>query len=614
MQNNNTLPVNKILNFLNQKKTFVFLESSKQDKDNHLSYIFTDPIKIIQTRDIRRIKSCFKQIELAKKKGYYISGFISYEAGHIINKRFQHLPINNMPLIWMGIFKDPLIFNHQSNKFINNPPLSFNKNNGFFNEKYKLNNLKLDISSKDYVRNIKKIKHFIESGETYQVNYTTKYKFNFKGSALALYKKLRNNQAISYGALIKSPEFNILSFSPELFFRQNKNQLMVKPMKGTAVRGINIKEDAKTRKILAADVKNQAENLMIVDLLRNDLGRVSKTSSVKVKKLFEIETYKTLLQMTSTVKSKLKPKTSLFEIFLSLFPCGSITGAPKIKTMEIISKLENKPRGIYTGAIGFFAPNNKAVFNVAIRTIELKNNKGQMGVGSGITYDSNPIEEFKECKLKARFLTMPDFKLIETMLWNKKQGVFLLENHLQRLNQSAGFFNFSFNKKMILKNLNKLTTTFNPMHNYKIRLLLTANSEIDLESSAILKNKTLPDQKITFSKKKTRSSNIFLYHKTTNRTLYDSEYRKYSKLGFFDTIFCNENKQITEGTISNIFIKKNGNYYTPPIQCGVLPGVFRTHFMQKNKAQEKILFLEDLKTADATYCTNAVRGMVKVKL
>jgi len=614
MQKRSNFPINNILSFLNQKQIFVFLESSKQDKDNHLSYIFTEPIKIIQTHDIRKIKSCFTQIELAKKKGHYTSGFISYEAGLIKNKNLQCLPPSKMPLIWMGVFKDPIIFNHKKNKFINHSHISLLKNQEFFNQKYKLSNLKIDISSKDYVRNIKKIKQFIESGETYQVNYTTKYKFDFKGSTIALYKQLRNNQNISYGALIRIPELEIVSLSPELFFRQDKNQLMVKPMKGTAIRGVNIKEDIKNRTVLAKDIKNQAENLMIVDLLRNDLGKVSKISSVKVKKLFEVETYKTLLQMTSTITSELKPKTPLFKIFKSLFPCGSITGAPKIKTMEIINKLENKPRGIYTGAIGFFAPNNKAIFNVAIRTITLKNNKGEMGIGSGITYDSDPIAEYKECKLKAKFLTMPDFKLIETMLWDNKQKLPLLENHMRRLRQSAKFFNFSLNKKIILEDLNNLTKTLNPKHHYKIRLLLSANSDITLDSSVLLKSKLIPNQKIALSKKKTQSSNIFLYHKTTNRILYNYEYMKYSKLGFFDVIFCNEKNQITEGSISNIFIKKNGIYYTPPIKCGMLPGIFRQNFIQKNKVKEKILFLADLKTAETIYCTNAIRGMIKVKL
>ncbi|MFH1062822.1 MAG: aminodeoxychorismate synthase component I [Candidatus Omnitrophota bacterium] len=618
MSKNSVFPINNILNFLNKKQTFILLESSLYDQQNHLSYIFTDPIKIIQTNSLNKIESCFNQIEQAKKSGYYVSGFISYETGYTISDKFKKLkiPLPDFPLIWMGVFKKPIIFDHQKNKFTSNSKIPFLNTKENFLAHYQLKNLKLDISRAEYIRNIKKIKRLIEAGDTYQVNYTTKYKFNFKGSSLALYKKLRNNQSIAYGAFIKSPEFDILSFSPELFFCQNKNKLLVKPMKGTAARGINIREDRKNKKALAADIKNQAENLMIVDLLRNDLGKISKTGSVRVNKLFTVETYKTLLQMTSTITSRLKTNTCLWELFLSIFPSGSVTGAPKIRTMEIIHQLEPEPRGIYTGAIGVFAPKNKAVFNVAIRTIAIKNNHGQMGIGGGITYSSDPIAEYNECKLKAKFLTMPDFKLIETMLWRKKCGFYLLEHHLNRLKRSAKFFEYPYSEKAILQNLNKLTLTLNKQWPYKIRLLLDQSGEIILDPAVILNKKTDLKHRIMLSEKHTDSADIFLYHKTTNRELYTSEYEKCKQLGFFDLIFCNEKNQITEGAVSNIFIKKQGIYYTPPIKCGVLPGVFRTYLInqKKLKLQEKILYLQDLKTADAIYCTNAVRGLVKVKL
>lgn len=610
--------IDNILNFLNQNQTFILLESSKHDKANHLSYIFTNPIKIIQTYSLNKIKTCFKQIEQAKKRGYYLSGFFSYEAGYIFSEKFKKLNLTsqNFPLIWMGVFNNPIIFDHQQNKFISHHKIpSFNNKNTSL-PNYQLKNLQLDISQADYIRNIEKIKQLIKTGDTYQVNYTTKYKFDFKGSSLALYKQLRGNQSIPYGAFIKSPDFDILSFSPELFFCQNKTKLMMKPMKGTAVRGINLNEDIKNKKALARDIKNQAENLMIVDLLRNDLGKISQTASVRVNKLFAVETYKTLLQMTSTITSRLKTNTSLFELFSSLFPSGSITGAPKIRTMQIIHALEKEPRGIYTGAIGFFAPQDKAVFNVAIRTITIKNKHGQMGIGGGITYSSDPIDEYNECKLKAKFLTLPDFKLIETMRWDKKSGFCLLDQHLNRLQQSAKFFKYPYSKKIILQDLNKLIISLDPRYPYKVRLLLEQSGNITLEPTIILKQNSNLKQLITLSNKRTNSTDIFLYHKTTNRKLYTSEYIKYKALGFFDVVFCNEKNQITEGSRSNIFIQKKGIYYTPPIKSGVLPGVFRTYFINQSKItlQEKILYKEDLKTAQAIYCANAVQGLVKVKL
>jgi para-aminobenzoate synthetase / 4-amino-4-deoxychorismate lyase len=618
MPKNSVFLINNILNFLNKKQTFILLESSMTDQENHLSYIFTDPIKIIQTNYLSKVRSCFKQIEQAKKSGYYVSGFISYETGYIISDKFKklHIPQLDFPLIWMGVFKNPLVFDHQKNKFISNHKMpSFSTQENFIS-KYELDNLKLDISQAEYIRNIEKIKRLIETGDTYQVNYTTKYKFNFHGSSLALYKQLRDNQAIPYGALIKNPDFDILSFSPELFFSQDKHKLTVKPMKGTASRGINPSEDIQNKKALAADIKNQAENLMIVDLLRNDLGKISQTSSVEVKELFKVETYKTLLQMTSTISSRLKKNTSLFEMFFSLFPSGSITGAPKIRTMEIINQLEQEPRGVYTGAIGFFAPKNKAIFNVAIRTIAIKSNKGEIGIGGGITYGSDPIAEYNECLLKAKFLTLPEVKLIETMLWKEKIGFYLLANHLNRLKQSADFFKYPYTKKTILQNLDKLTLRLNTKHSYRVRLLLDQSGKISLEPTIILNKNPDLEQKIILSKKQTNSADIFLYHKTTNRKLYTAEYEKYKKMGFFDVIFCNEKNRITEGAISNIFIKQKEIYYTPPIQCGVLPGVFRNYFInQKNlKIQEKILELKDLNSAEAIYCTNAVRGLTEVKL
>lgn len=355
---------------------------------------------------------------------------------------------------------------------------------------------------------------------------------------------------------------------------------------------------------------------MIVDLLRNDLGKISQTGSVKVAKLFAVEKYKTLLQMTSTIESKLKSKISFWDFFSSLFPSGSVTGAPKIRTMEIIKDLEKEPRKIYTGAIGYFSPKHDAVFNVAIRTLLIENARGEMGIGSGITYSSHPLDEFKECKLKAQFLTRPAFQLIETMLL-KGGRIFLLELHLARLKRSAEFFGFYYKKNIISSRLRETIKKLSGKSAYRLRLLLDANGHVSIETAPL---PLLPESgikhKICVSAHRINPNNVFLYHKTTNRNLYDLEYKKYKALGYYDVIFTNNKNEVTEGAISNIILQKKGIFYTPPIASGILPGVFREYFIKKHphKIKQTKIKMSDLKTADNLFCMNSVRGLVKVSL
>jgi len=611
----NRFPIARVLNFLKRHSTFVLLDNVLCDKENYHSYIFINPVEVIACYKLRDLKPSLEKLQARLRQGLYISGFLSYEAGYAFEQALTGNPNYNFPLLWMGVFKKPFVFDHRKNRFINGHVPLFSQTT-INSENYKLKNLHLNTTNKQYLADLKKIKQYIAAGDTYQVNHTLKYKFDFKGSAFSFYQTLRNNQAVSYAAFIKSGEFNILSFSPELFFRQNKRHIYVRPMKGTAKRGISYDDDNKIKSWLGHDIKNRAENLMIVDLLRNDLGRVSTIGSVKTLKLFTVEKYNTLFQLTSTIKSTLQKKLSVFELFRSTFPSGSVTGAPKIQTMKIIRGLEKEERKIYTGSIGFMSPQQKSVFNVAIRTILLINGTGEMGIGGGITYSSHNQAEFTECKLKARFLTQPPFKLIETIRWSKKEGFFLLGLHLRRLKRSARFFGFSYNQALIKKHLKKLVLTLKAKYSYKIRLLLSENGEINIESSPLPPHSNKSPAKVILSKYRTKSTNTFLYHKSTNRTFYDKQYQKYQKLGYDDVLFCNEKGQITEGAISNIFIKKTDIFYTPPIKCGLLPGVFRQYFMQKNrkKAKEKILRLEDLSTAQEIYLANSVRGFKKVKI
>ncbi|MFH2137353.1 MAG: aminodeoxychorismate synthase component I [Candidatus Omnitrophota bacterium] len=598
------MSIDHILKHLKNKKNFVFLDTILSDKDNNLSYIFTDPLEIISCRKTAQIKPCLEKLQKALNRGYYVGGFLSYESGYAFEETLPKKTEYIFPLIWMGVFKKPAIF---PKPFLPKTQKSAS---------YNITQLRLNTTREQYLKDIQKIRKLIAQGDTYQVNHTIKYKFNFQGSLFSLYSDLRNNQAVSYGALIKTNDFSILSFSPELFFKQNNQTISVKPMKGTFARGLTPELDKFNKNYLKNDPKNRAENIMIVDLLRNDLGKISTPGSVKTTSLFDVEKYRTLFQMTSTVESKLKNNIFLPDLFKSLFPSGSVTGAPKIRTMQIINNLEKEERKIYTGAIGFISPHKKACFNVAIRTILLEKNKGEMGVGSGITYSSDPQAEYAECKLKANFLTPPEFKLIETMRWSSEKGIPLLHLHLERLKRSAGFFYFSYNQTYIKKIIHKSISALSKQYAYKIRLLLSENGIITIEACPLSKQAKGPPAEIILSAKKICSNNKFFYHKTTLRKLYNQQYRHYKKQGFFDIIFRNEKNEITEGAISNIFIKKGRKFYTPAVSCGLLPGVFRKHFITQHKGKviETILTLEDLKKADAIYCTNAVRGIVKVSL
>jgi len=495
---------------------------------------------------------------------------------------------------------------------------------------YHIKNIRPTKTERSYLSDISKIKDYIKMGETYQVNYTFKYKFSFHGCSYRMFFDLSRKQSVPYAALIGFDNKKILSLSPELFFRRKTNILGVKPMKGTIGRGKNILEDYRKGKQLENSAKNRAENVMIVDMLRNDLGKISKTGSVKTTRLFETEKYQTLYQMTSTIKSKLY-KNSWYDIFKSIFPSGSVTGAPKIRTIQIINQLEKAPRNVYTGSIGYISPEGEAAFNVAIRTILLDENKneGELGIGSGITISSNAKAEFNECRLKADFFIKKyvDFELIETLLWRKGQ-FFLLDMHLKRLKDSANYFNYRYARDHILKSLIIYAGAFNKDKCYRVRLLLNKDGEAKLERGQVpgghftatpVQNTSEVSPRdlspvVTFSKRITDSSNIFLYHKTTNRKIYDGEYLKYKKIGFVDVIFLNVKGEVTEGAISNIIVKTGKKYYTPPVKSGLLNGVYRQYLLNSQifPLKEKVLYKQDIINAEKLFICNSVRGLVEV--
>jgi para-aminobenzoate synthetase/4-amino-4-deoxychorismate lyase len=418
---------------------------------------------------------------------------------------------------------------------------------------------------------------------------------------------------VAYSAFVNVADHHILSLSPELFFRIDAGRIVTRPMKGTMPRGLDSAGDAQQSIKLQNDPKNCSEHVMIVDLLRNDLGRICNMGTIQVEDIFSVERYETLLQMTSTISGTLQPGLGYYDIFKSMFPSGSITGAPKIRTMQIIRELEQKPRGIYTGAIGFMSPNGSSVFNVAIRTIVLKNGAAHMGVGGGIVADSDPAEEYRECLLKAGFLTRHprNFQLIETMLWENAELPFL-RMHLDRLEASANYFSFPFDRSAILARIADTTQQLQADDSYRIRLLLGSSGDVSLTATKFTADAATVT--ICISDKPTSSTDVFLRHKTTHREQYDREYAQARTDGFDEVIFMNERGEVTEGAISNIFVLQEGKLLTPPLNSGVLPGIYRRHLLETNpKAEERVLTMQDLQSAEAVFLCNSIRGMREVK-
>ncbi len=576
---------------------FVLLETEKKDKDNYRNILFVNPIDIIVASHKDDLQNCLHKVEKALANNYFVAGFISYETGYLLEEALHScFPKSKAPLLWFGVYDAPHV-NNQS--FLSN-----------FKSPYYLSAPSLSVKYSQYKSNIEKIKYLISWGKTYQINYTLKYGFNFYGDIVSFYSALKKNQKVQYSALIGHKNKFILSLSPELFFRIKNKKITVKPMKGTAT------ADTPSN-WLAHDEKNLSENVMIVDLLRNDLGRICIPGTIKVDELYAVETYETISQMTSTVSGMLRPNISATEIIKNIFPCGSVTGAPKIQSMKIIRSLENAPRGVYTGAIGYFSPQGEAVFNVAIRTIELEkknNNKysGQMGVGSGIVYDSRAIKEYHECRMKNMFLkkSMPKLGLIETMLCADGK-IRHINMHLLRLKNSSRYFLIPCDTMKLKTELKRYARKFKGK--IRLRLVLRSDGRIKIEHQQLPSGPTAV-RHIVFSKYAIKSDDPFLFHKTTFRQLYDREYARYSSRGYYDVIFCNEKKQITEGAISNIFLRTKGKYYTPPLSCGLLNGIQRQIFLKKIKAKEKVLYLSDLQKADEIILTNSIRGAKQVYL
>lgn len=569
---------------------------------NAKSYLFTKPTEILTIYGINDYEPMLKRADKNISKKLFGYAVMNYELGYLFEKRLNKFLTDEKPLAHF------IFFDQKKCKEFNSSSVKIS-----FEGDYEISNFHLNTSKNEYIRSIRKIKKYISDGETYQINYTVKGQFSFNGDIAAFFSNLIFNQSAKYIALINPGDEIIFSVSPELFFQTDLTTITTRPMKGTISRGINYQDDLMKKHELENSIKNQAENVMIVDLLRNDLGRICKFNSVEASKLFEIEKYESLFQMVSTIKGKLSKSIRFSDIIKNIFPCGSVTGAPKIRTLEIIREIEKEEREIYTGAIGLLL-NKKMVFNVAIRTIQLDTNlkKGKIGLGSGIVWDSKPDKEYSEVLLKSNFLSRPEpyFEIFETARVENGNITFLKE-HLIRMKQAAEYFLFPFDENKIISKISADLKKIDKTKIYRLKILLTKSGKINIVIEEF-KQKEIPVN-IILSSNRINSRNKFQFFKTTNRKLYDDEYRHFKSKGFFDVIYLNENDDVAEGSITNIFIKKGEVILTPSLQCGILPGIYRRYYLRTHpEIKEKRISLDDLLTADEVILTNSLRGAMKV--
>lgn len=602
----------------NHSDCFALLDDCDASVREPRSRLYSNHVGTLLCNSARQLPAMFAQLQQALRAGQYAVTLFAYELGAALHDIVSHE--NEQPLAEILLFDR---CDHLSADQVT-AWLSARAADGPAG----VANLRADTDETQFHAAIARIHDYIVAGDTYQVNYTYRLRFDAYGSPHALYQRLRMRQPVPYGALIGLPDGRaVLSLSPELFVRHEDGLLTVRPMKGTAAAHGDLQQDAESAHALATDPKNRAENLMIVDLLRNDLGRVAHTGSVEVGQLFDVQRYSSVLQMTSTVSARLRDDVSMVELFGALYPCGSITGAPKHRTMQIIRELENAPRGIYTGAIGWFDPPVPAdahvgnfCLSVPIRTLQLQApadrltsqiRRGEMGVGAGIVHDSVAAQEYEECRLKARFLTdMPkDFELFETMHATRAEGCRYLDRHLQRLQKSACYFGFAFSEQIIRAAIDGACVRLTDGA-HRFRLALRCDGTIDIQTAPLVAL-TAP-VKVQLALQATDANDLFLQHKTTMRSVYDAAWRAAEQHGAFDRLFFNEKGHLTEGGRSSVFVRLDDRWYTPPLGDGVLPGIMRAVLLDDPAwhAQEKELTMADLRDAEEIVMCNALRGVL----
>ena len=561
-------------------------------KELGVRQIFTDAIKELKTKDIEEVKPLLDELEAYQNEGYYAVGYVSYEAAPAFETKFQVIdgPLMSEYLLYFTVHEtvqtEPIPLTYD--------PITLPKS---WQEL---------TTAEEYKAAIEHIHHHIRQGDTYQVNYTVQLQQNLTADPFAIYNRLVVEQNAHYNAFIQHDDVSIISISPELFFKKDGDKLTTRPMKGTTNRGLTTETDLAQARWLAQDQKNRSENMMIVDLLRNDMNRISKIGSEDVKSLCQVEQYSTVWQMTSTIETQLLPNSRLSDVFQALFPCGSITGAPKIATMEIIKKVEKQPRGVYCGAIGILVPQGPSIFNVAIRTLQMEGTKAIYGVGGGITWDSNWEAEYEETKQKAAVLYRqnPKFDLISTGRIHQGKLLFL-EEHIKRLQESSRYFDYPFNAEKAHNQATALCQSLDLDTDYRLKMSLKKDGELKFEHSQL-----------------TNLSDDFCQARLVEQrhpldspyTFFKTSYRPHLSIELHEQIYYNHEGQLLETSIGNIVLKIEDQLYTPPVHLGLLNGIYRQSLIAENKLKEKVLTVKDLKQAQAIYGCNAVRGLYELKV
>jgi para-aminobenzoate synthetase/4-amino-4-deoxychorismate lyase len=550
---------------------------------------FCDPVEEIEVHLLDDVPSALNKIEQrVEQEGLFAAGYVSYEAAPAFDDALKTNAASDFPLLRFGLFaKVEQIELPAAPEAVTLPDWQPQEDAGTFSRK------------------VNEIREAIARGETYQVNLTFPLRSSFTQTPWEFFLQLVHGQQAAGAGFLQSERWAICSVSPELFFSREGKHLTMRPMKGTAPRGRTLAEDRRLANALLESNKNRAENIMILDMVRNDLGRLAPPGEVKTQKICSLEKYPTVWQLTSTVTAC--SDATLAETFQALFPCASITGAPKAQTMQIIKATEEQPRNIYTGTFGWLAPGQKAHFNVAIRTllIDQQHNIGTYGVGAGITWDSDSLDEFKECLAKAEVLKQPlnDFALIETLRWTPKKGYFVLPEHLARLEASAEYFDFSFSDEQVIEHLLKVADNFADRPQ-RVRLLLHKDGFLESTYVPLAATTSVPI-KIRLAPDPVNTEDILLYHKTTRRQLYERCLAEAKDAD--EVVLWNEREEITECCSANLVLELSGELMTPPVSSGLLPGTYREYLLSRGVLTERVLTIDDLRNCSQIYLINAVR-------
>jgi para-aminobenzoate synthetase / 4-amino-4-deoxychorismate lyase len=571
---------------------------------------FADPIEIVTARSLAEVLPSLRHLEeQVRTRRLYAAGYVAYEGAPAVDSALHVRSSSAVPLLWFGLYE------HAESIELPLPDRAPEP----------IGPWTPTVTWEDYERAINAIKDHIAAGRTYQVNYTYRLRAPFAGDPWTFFLQLARQQS-NYAVYLDLDRWVICSASPELFFQQKGDTVISKPMKGTAPRGKTLADDRARMEWLHHSEKNRAENVMIVDMIRNDLGRLAQIGSVDVPRLFEVERYPTVLQMTSTVTAQIT--ASFTDLLTALFPCASITGAPKVSTMKIIADLETTPRGVYTGAIGYLTPDRNAQFNVAIRTVTIDRELGQAeyGVGGGIVWDSDAADEYRECEIKTRVLTAAgnaarrppiEFDLLEALLWTPvtdgtpPAGYFLLDRHTSRLQDSADYFGFRFDRTEWLNRLEDVRRTL-PALDHKVRVALNRAGTLSISAMKLSEIARPRVQRVALTQQPIDSGDVFLYHKTSRRAIYEAA--RAAQPDVDDVILWNERGEITESCTANVVIDLNGELLTPPVECGLLGGTFRGWLIDQGQIVERVISIEMLRAARRAYLINSVRKWMDARL